>query len=141
MQTKIIRTEHSSEQQKTQFKAYTYHVLAIKGTDRLALVQQITQVFSLEGELKRTDQEIKSLYFGFSSMSEAEAIASYFLKTYPDLASLVNCRYPNVEVREEYRLSTPYEVKVRFIKKIYKSLWAEFNKCYIREMKRSLIAA
>ncbi len=141
MQTKISRTEHTSEQQKTQFKTYTYNVLAIKGTDRLALVQQITQVFSLEGELKRTDQEIKSLYFGFSSMSEAEAIASYFLKTYPDLASLVNCKYPNVEVREEYRLSTPYEVKVRFIKKIHKSLWAEFEKCYIREMKRSLIAA
>jgi hypothetical protein len=141
MQTRIIRTEHTSEQQKTQFKTYTYYVLAIKGTDRLALVQQITQVFSLEGELKRTDQEIKSLYFGFSSMSEAEAIASYFLKTYPDLVSLANCKYPNVEVREEYRLSTPYEVKVRFIKKIHKSLWAEFDKCYIREMKRSLIAA
>ncbi len=108
MQTKIIRTEHTSEQQKTQFKTYTYNVLAIKGTDRLGLVQQITQVFSL---------------------------------TYPDLASLANCKYPNVEVREEYRLSTPYEVKVRFIKKIHKSLWAEFEKCYFREMKRSLIAA
>jgi len=141
MQTKIIRTEHTSEQQKTQFKTYTYHVLAIKGTDRLALVQQITQVFSLEGELKRTEQEIKSLYFGFSSMAEAENFASYFLKTYPDLASLVNCKYPNVEVRECYRLSTPYEVKVRFIKKIHKSLWTEFDKCYLREMKRSLIAA
>jgi len=141
MQTKIIRTEHTSEQQKTQFKAYAYHVLAIKGTDRLGIVQQITQVFSLEGELKRTEQEIKSLYFGFSSMYEAEQTASYFLKTYPDLASLVNCKYPNVEVREEYRLSTPYEVKVRFIKKIHKSLWAEFEKCYYREMKRSLIAA